>query len=333
MKHKISITILLLAMFLITQFIGLAVLNAYAPITKVVYNETTGEDEIIIDKPEIPFGLENEKQENEVFSFVSLIFALILAFFLIMILMKYNLKIVFKIWFGLVIVLSIGLALYPLFSNYINHASYFVLIVAIPLAYFKIIKPNFYVHNLTELIIYPGISVVIVSLIYNPFNITASLIFILLLLVLISLYDAWAVWKSGIMQKMARYQMEELRIFGGFLIPSMDKKEKQRIKKLKEKYKKVPEKLKQQKIKVNLAILGGGDVVFPIICAGIFMWAFPEQALFGIRGLVPGLFIIFGALAGLVYLFIKTEKGKAYPAMPYITAGIFAGLLLWKILI
>jgi hypothetical protein len=43
----------------------------------------------------------------------------------------------------------------------------------------------------------------------------------------------WAVWKSQIMQKMAKFQMEELRLFGGFMIPSVPKKVKDQIKKIK----------------------------------------------------------------------------------------------------
>jgi len=65
------------------------------------------------------------------------------------------------------------------------------------------------------------------------------------------------------------------------------------------------------------------DVIFPIITAGVFMASF---------GIVPAIFVTLGALAGLSYLFIQTQKGKYYPAMPYITIGIFIGLALWKLI-
>ncbi len=85
-------------------------------------------------------------------------------------------------------------------------------------------------------------------------------------------------------------------------------------------------KLKGKKIKVNIAILGGGDVVFPIITAGVVMIT---PAL----GLLYSLFVIAGAASGLLFLFIYSEKKKFYPAMPFITAGIFLGLLLgWLVL-
>lgn len=82
-------------------------------------------------------------------------------------------------------------------------------------------------------------------------------------------------------------------------------------------------KLKKKQVKVNVAILGGGDVVFPIITAGVVMLTF---------GLFYSLFVIAGVALGLLYLFINSEKKKFYPAMPFITAGIFLGLLVaWMI--
>jgi len=128
------------------------------------------------------------------------------------------------------------------------------------------------------------------------------------------------------MQKMAKFQMDELKIFGGFLIPSASDAVKTKIKNMKTKYKnkEMPKSIKNKKFKISLAILGGGDVVFPLITAGVFMITY---------SIVPALFIIFGAFAGLLSIFLFSQKGKAYPAMPYITTGIFAGLLLWKILL
>ena len=67
---------------------------------------------------------------------------------------------------------------------------------------------NLYIHNLTELLIYPGLAGVFVPLL--------SIWTMIFLLVLISVYDMWAVWHSGIMQKMAKYQINKLKIFSGF---------------------------------------------------------------------------------------------------------------------
>ena len=307
---------ILLGMFLIAQIIGLIVINAYSPSQNVV----------------LPFGFDNSVEPTVGSSIFSFFFSLIFVFLIFSLLMKYNLKYILKIWFFLVVLLSLGVTFNAFFMNSIYKAAIFSIILALPLTFFKIIKPNIYVHNLTELMIYPGVAVLMVSLIYNALNPATGPVIVLGLLVLISLYDMWAVWRSGIMQKMAKYQIEKLNLFGGFFLPLIDKKTRMKIKALKKECKtkkELSETLERKKIKMNIAILGGGDIVFPIITAGAFMWSFPRQALFGIPGLIPGLFIIGGAFVGLTMLFMITKKKKSYPAMPYITAGILLSVLIW----
>ncbi|MFA5060707.1 MAG: presenilin family intramembrane aspartyl protease [Candidatus Pacearchaeota archaeon] len=310
MKHKISVTILLIAMFLVTQFIGLLVVNSYFPVTQTIVDPSTGEArEIEVENP-LPFGLENRENSP---NFLSIVFSFVLAVALVFFLMKYRWKKVIKVWFFLVVIIALSISLNAVLKNFLVYASVISLVVAFPLAFFKVFRPSYIVHNATELFIYPGIAAVFVTLL-TPFS-------ALLVLVLISIYDMWAVWKSGIMQKMAKFQMEEIKVFGGLLIPSLSNKDRNEIKIVKQKYrnKEIPKKYKKRKYKVNLAILGGGDIIFPIIASGVFLKFF---------GIIPALFVTFGALAGLIYLFSITEKGKSYPAMPYISAGIFIGVLL-----
>jgi len=317
-KHKLTITLILLSMFLVTQFIGLFIVNAYAPVSQTIINPATGEQEIFMTEGSLPFGLQTPADEPTP-NFLSIIFAFVLAFAIIFVLMKYKWKIVIRLWFFLVVSLALGISINAIlrYTSLMN-ISIVAIAIAVPLAFVKIFNPNFYIHNLTELLIYPGIAAVFVPIL-TPVS-------AIILLVLISIYDMWAVWKSGIMQKMAKFQMEELKIFGGLMIPSASKKVRDQIKRIKQKYKgkKIPAKIKKKKYKVNLAILGGGDIVFPIIAAGVFLRTF---------GLIPALFVIAGAFMALTYLFFITKKGKAYPAMPYITTGIFIGIILAKLLI
>jgi presenilin-like A22 family membrane protease len=321
MKHRISITLLLLSMFLVTQFIGLFVVNAYTP--QETINQETGEI-MLNQQNQLPFGIETPET-----NFLAIIFYFILAIAIIAILMKYKWKLVIKIWFLLVITLALGISIYAILMKFtsLDNIAIIALAIAIPLALIKIFRANVFVHNITELFIYPGIAAVFVAILH-PLS-------VMVLLVLISIYDMWAVWRAKFMQKMAKFEMEELHIFGGFLIPTVSKKVKAQIQRIKDKYKgkKMPEKIKKKKFKVRLAILGGGDVIFPIITAGVFMRAYTQQALFGIAGLIPALFVIGGALAGLTYLMFITKKDKAYPAMPYISVGIFAALILWYFII
>jgi len=291
MKHNLKITALLLAMFLVTQLIGIYVVNYYSP-----------EDRVL------PFGLDppQPEQSSDYTSFFSgIIFAFIIAVLLLFLFTRFKFKFILKAWFFLVIVLALSIslmAILPIKTALIS------LIIAVPLALAKMFGKNFLVHNFTELFIYPGIAAVFVPIL-NVWTIIA-------LLILISIYDMWAVWHSGIMQKMAKYQIDHLKVFSGFFVPYVSKKVRQQINKWKSVLTK--KQLQKKKIKVNVAILGGGDIVFPIITAGVMLKTL---------GIWPAILVVLGATLGLAYLFFAAEKKKFYPAMPFITAGILAGIL------
>ena len=83
-------------------------------------------------------------------------------------------------------------------------------------------------------------------------------------------------------------------------------------------------KVKAEKIKVNVAILGGGDVAFPLIFAGVVLKSFNSYA-YGV------IIALFSTLA-LLFLLSTAKKGKFYPAMPFITVGSLLGYaIVWLI--
>lgn len=304
MKHNKKITIILISMFVITQLIGLFVIDFYNQDNKLPY----GMD------PEIP---EEKEVSLDLQFLISLLTSFVIVIIIFFLLTKVKSIIFMRLWFFVVVSIALGIFFNFLISKIFSHhvlTQLIAILIGSFLSYMKIFKRNMIIHNITELLIYPGIACVFIPLL-NVWS-------IILLLIFISFYDIWAVWHSGIMQKMAKYQMDTLKIFSGFFIPYANKKQKQKIKLLKQKYKgkTVPEKeFKKQKIKINVAILGGGDVVFPIISAGVFLIKF---------GWIDALLITFGATLGLSYLFLFAEKKKFYPAMPYISAGIFFGMIL-----
>ena len=291
MKHKITIILILLGMFLVTQFIGLYVVNHYSQNT-------------------LPYGMDPPKDIDPVSFFPSIIIAFIIAIALFFLLTKFKVEFILKLWFFVVIVLALGISINSFLPKF-QYLPVIALIIALPFALIKVFNRNILVHNTTELFIYPGIAAIFVPLL----NIWTMI----LLLILISVYDMWAVWKSKIMQKMAKYQINTLKIFSGFFIPYLSKKQGQMIRNLKDK----KSKLNKKKIKVNVAILGGGDVIFPIIAGGVMLKTL---------GIWSAIFVILGAALGLTYLLFFSEKKKFYPAMPYITAGIFLGMLVSVIL-
>ncbi|MEM3113008.1 MAG: presenilin family intramembrane aspartyl protease [Candidatus Pacearchaeota archaeon] len=328
MKHNIQITMILIGMFLITQLIGLAVIYAYTP--QVEQIEINGTVQNVTINP-LPYNLEQPEVDKRI-SFVSILFAFIIAIFFVFILTKIRAAVILRYWFFFVVTIVLGIVINAILMQFINHnllindfsipiASTLAILLALPLAVYKIFKRNIYVHNITELLIYPGIAVVLIPLL--------NLWTIVILLLIISLYDIWAVWHSGFMQKMAHFQINELKIFGGFFVPYLNKKQRAMIREARLKKSRYAKMRKLKKMKINLAILGGGDIVFPIITAGVVIrdhnFSIP---LFGIPGLLSALIVVFGATFALSLLFFYSKKGKFYPAMPFITAGLLLGILI-----
>ena len=290
-------------MFLVTQLIGLAVIYSYTPIIQQV--EINGTLQNITVNP-LPYGLEPPEVEKEI-SLLSIIFAFIIAVFFVFLLTKLKAALFIRLWFFVVVIIVLAITFNALLSWFISYKFYpeiISLLIALPLAIYKIFKRNLIVHNITELLIYPGIAVVFVPLL-NTWT-------IITLLIIISVYDIWAVWHSGFMQKMAKYQINELKLFAGFFVPYLNKKQRELVREAKAKKSKL-----KKSMKVNLAIVGGGDVVFPIITAGV---------IFRTLGLLPALIVSLCATISLFILFVFAKKGKHYPAMPFITAGLLVGI-------
>ncbi len=116
------------------------------------------------------------------------------------------------------------------------------------------------------------------------------------------------------MVKMATFQMKS-KIFTGLLIP------------LKESIK-VKKGVKGKGVKVEEAIMGSGDVAFPLMFSGVVM-----ERLIKVGQLAKEVAfmktLIIPVIVSLVVLFLLTQgrKGKYYPGMPFITAGCLLGSL------
>ena len=250
----------------------------------------------------LPYGLDPPADIKPQESVISIVIALAIAVLLMLLLMKLKAETFLRLWFTVVVILGIAIALNAFFIK-IPNATIIAVIFAIPLGILKIFHRNMFVHNATELLIYPGIATVFIPIL----NIWA----IIILLIIISGYDMYAVWHVGFMQKMAKFQIQKLKLFSGFFVPYIKKEDRLALKKAKADGKKT------KKVKVNIAILGGGDVVFPIMLAGVVL---------RVMGLWQALIISIGATLALAYLFHRSEKGKFYPAMPFISVGCLIAL-------
>ena len=329
MKHSLKIVAIMLGMFLLTQLVGIAVIHAYTPkIQQVASENNTVINATVYD---LPYGTAPPEKIEPQYSFISIIIAFIVAILLIFFLMKFRAELFLRLWFLFVITLALGITINAFLKPW-PYSSLIAIIIALPLALIKVFNRNMFVHNLTEVLVYPGIAAIFVPLLIIrektgfPFNLLSGEIInkyfsilqfwpIITIFILISAYDMWAVWHSGFMQQMAQYQIKTLKVFSGFFIPYLGAKERALVLKAREsKSKKF-----NKKIKVNVAILGGGDVVFPIMLSGVVLWT---------SGLLPAIMISIGATIALALLFVFSKKGKFYPAMPFITTGCFIALVL-----
>ena len=157
---------------------------------------------------------------------------------------------------------------------------------------------------MTEIFVYTGITIIILPLL----NVNAAII----LLVLISIYDMIAVWKSKHMIKMAKFQLKSKMFAGLSMNYSVPKKTKG--------------KRKLKKSETKNAILGGGDIAFPLIFgAAVMEHLITVVGLTKLMALFLSFSITLGAGLGLLLLFLYSKKDTFYPAMPFISMGCFAG--------
>lgn len=316
MKHNLKITLLILAMFVAAQIIVLHVANFYSPIHTLNNVQTN-----VTSPNQLPFGLA-PPPENQQMSVWQTLFYLIpsfvIAISLFFLFTKLKAKVVLKGWFFVVIVIALSVSLISFFP----HGKYIwiiALLVSLPLAFFKTYKRNLIIHNITELLVYPGIAVIFISLLNSPQDINRGVFSTIAILVIVSLYDMWAVWHSNVMKKMVNYQVGQLKIMAGFFIPYIRKDTRKKIKNM--------SKSKRKKgIKVPVAILGGGDVAFPAIAVGTVLQRFGFTTFLGLSLPLASLIVILGATLGLASLLIFSKKEKMYPAMPFISVGIFVAL-------
>ena len=201
MKHNLNVTIILIAIFIITQIVGLTLINLDIKSVQNVNGTIT------INHQETAIG--PRPQTEGAGSFIYLSGAVFIGTILVLILIRYKKRNLWKTWFFLAVVLSITIALGTFLSKTL------ALILAIIFAIMKLYKPNILTHNLSEVLIYSGIAVLIVPIL--------DIFWVTMLLIIISFYDMFAVWKSKHMIKMAEFQTKS-NVFAGIMIPYEQKR-------------------------------------------------------------------------------------------------------------
>jgi len=260
MKHNILVTIVLVGFFLVAQFLGMIIVDRY---------NTVG--------TRLPYNIERPQFEKST-SYINIAIMVLIATVIALLIMRFKAVNFFRLWFfiGIAFLLTVS------FAAFLRQSV--ALLLALVFSGWRIAKNNVYIQNFTELFVYGGLA----TLFANSLNVFSASI----LLIIISIYDMIAVWKTKHMIDLAKFQTKS-KVFAGFLIP----------------YKK------------GTAILGGGDVAFTLL------FAVSAVSLGKLVYIIP----VFSA-ASLFLLFYYAKKKKFYPAMPFLSLGCFAGYFVAKVL-
>lgn len=287
MKHSWVVTFSLVLLFAAAQLVGLAILSEYVVKTDegVSWKELPTIAGVSIERPDVAPSL----------SIWYILAAILVGTVFILLIVKFGKVLLWKLWFLLAIVMCLSVA----FGAFVGSVWAFVL--ALLFGVWKVVRPNIFVHNFTELFIYGGLAAIFVPIL--------NVFYAFILLVALSFYDMYAVWKSKHMVSMAKFQTKS-GIFAGLLIPYSFKVAKSSHSKRKSK------KIQSQ---IRTAVLGGGDIGFPLIFAGTILVSLD---------LVSALWVSLGATLALVCLLLASEKDRFYPAMPFLTVGCAIGYVI-----
>lgn len=305
MKHELWVTLMLIGIFAISQVAGLFLVAhstqavECAEVNGTVQCTSVYEDTAVGDRP----------QTSGAGSLLYIIVSIAIGTALLLLLARYQKQNLWRLWFFVAVWLATAIALGVVMRTWLAWA------LALGLAAWKIFKPNIVVYNVVEILMYAGIAVLIVP-IFDKVWIG------ILLLAIISVYDAYAVWKSKHMVKMAKF-ITESNAFAGLLIPYKAKMG-QPTKKAEKAVQKGPTKN---------AILGGGDITFPLLFAGIVMQEHVQRLVAAGMGFgaalqesyLVSLVIGLGATIAIAGLFLFAKKDTFYPAMPFVSAGCLVG--------
>ena len=177
MKHSLNIILVLIAVYTLSQITGLLVTQAYIDTTdaqtkEIVWKKLPQLVGMPFERPEISPGI------VPIYIFAGIAIGTIIVWLFT----KVQYLFLWRIWF----IMAITLCLYVSFYTFLN--SKIALLLSILLSTLKIFRPSVIIHNLTEIFIYGGLSAIFVPML----SINSTII----LLIMISIYDIYAVWKS-----------------------------------------------------------------------------------------------------------------------------------------
>lgn len=292
MKHSLRTTLLLVGIFILAQLVGLVVVAEYLDPTALAQGEISWQ--------ELPLGF-TRPDVAESSSYWYILAAVLVGTALALLLIRFRAVRSWKAWFCLAVLLCLTITL----SAFLPHRWAFG--IAAFFAIWKVFRPNPIVHNLTEIFLYGGLAAIFVPIL-NVFSVS-------MLLLLIAVYDAIAVWHSKHMVKMAQFQ-SDAKMFAGVFLPSGTPASSGHSR-------------HHRAARGSVAVLGGGDIAFPLLFTGaVLKWLLTRYPLH--IAMLQSLVITACVTIALALLLLAAKPKRFYPAMPFLAAGCFVGYgLLW----
>ena len=161
MKHTWQATLLLMALFLATEAVGLVILLSYVDVDRTAETGITAFESL-------PFDMERP-DIDESLSYLYIAAAIIIGTIILLVLIKFRRVGLWKFWFLIAIAFTLTFAIGAFVDEMI------AVVIAIFLALWKIYRPNIYVHNLTEILIYGGLAAIFVPIMQGFFNSLATI--------------------------------------------------------------------------------------------------------------------------------------------------------------
>lgn len=315
MKHSWQVTLLFVLFFLISHVLGLYMIGNSASFS----TDATGAN--IISFKDTFIGERPVMSDLE--SIIYLVVGITIGTLVLLFFAKKKKTSWWRVWFLIASWLSITVSIQALF----NSDSVWLSILASGLALWKIYKPNVIIHNLTEVLIYTGITLIFVPVF--------SVLSMFIVLILISIYDAYAVWKSKHMVTLATFT-RDANLFPGFAVKYSLDDSKEMNKKLEDRIQftagRTQRADKGSLSNSRIGILGGGDVVFPLLFSGVVLISLLKKGVSFSGAFSFALVISFCAALSLFLLFYFGKKDRFYPAMPFLSVGTLFGYFLALIL-
>ncbi len=261
-----------------------------------------------------PVHLSGEMQAFEepgsILNVVFFMCGLVAASVFILLMIRFRLFRFLRMFYLVVAFLTISFTLYPFFLFFNGLSLVLTLGVSFLLTWALYVYPEWYVVDLTGVLMASGIS--------SLMGISMTILPVIILLFLSAVYDLVAVNVTGHMIDLASSAFD-LRLPAALVVPRRKGFSLLKAKPLKET-------LKGEER--SFIVLGLGDVVFPaLLTVSCWRWLPPERMFLGVPS---NLFVAMGCLTGSLIglsLLLLSSKGKPRPGLPFLNTGVIVGYL------